>query len=319
MAFRIRLHAFSVKKPTLTFFSNLLFLQYGGISRFEYSFTMARPSTRSVTEAGSRAGVVPSSQSASSIICNDRNPNLIHKNQMVILQLEQLGILAPGVLSVDSKGTLSADLSTKEQPDNGTMAGLFPAQSTEGIEEQIPSWLRDYLVTELDVYGCGPPAACAALYDHLKKSQDDVGINTSVKTAGTLLRCAIMSLQHSIQDIREFVDSDLMVEDTYDLEVGMVVRTVKRLINADTDCKDKKLPRDIHLLLDIGSMGVGMKSAMEASLQSLVVEPYSKLVEKLEMVAKGLQRDAERQHEEDTAEDRKSENEFGSDSGVDGC
>lgn len=288
---------------------------------------MARYATRSISKAGgNRAGAIPRSRPISSLIRDDyKNANIVHKNRMLLLQLEQRGILAPGVVTINGEtGELNADLSREEdqeEPDTGTMAGLFPNQSTSEIDEQIPSWLRDYLVSELDVYGCGPPTACAAFYDHLKKSQDDVGINTSVRTAQTLLRCATMSLRHSVQDIQEFVDTGCMVDDTYELEVGTIVRTVQRLVASGEDKRAKnKTPQDIQLLLDIGSMGVVMKSAMEASLRSLVVEPYGQLVEKLDMVAKGLEeRESARRKEAEGEGEEKSEREFGSDSGVDGC
>lgn len=275
---------------------------------------MARYATRSTT-TGTRVNAVPRPCLRSNP--SFQNDDILGKNRLLLLHLEQLGILAPGVLTIDVTGELVADLSAggrEEEPDDGTMTGLFPNQSTTDIDEQIPSWLRDYLARELDVYGYGPPAACAALYDQLKRSQADVGINTSVRTAETLLRCASMALKHSIEDIQEFVDAEVMVEDTYELEVGMIVRTVKRLVSAGDDRRGKRLPKDIQLLLDIGSMGVTMKSAMETSLQSLVVEPYKRLVEKLDMVARGLQRECERE-----AEQGKSEDGFSSDSGVDGC
>lgn len=335
-----------------------------------------RYGTRSVTkQAGSRAGAVvfsPALTSSVSSIVNhnhrhrggddndDETPphssaaHLVNKNRMLIAQLEQLGILAPGVVTIDdATGALQANLSRDEEPDRGTIAGLFPNQSTTSTDEQIPSWLRDYLVQELDVYGCGPPAACAALYEHLRRSQEDVGLNTSVRTAATLLRCAATSLRHALQDVRDFVDADYMVADTYALEVGMVARTVGRLVgsgvatasvrcheedeeedNDDDDDRGKKktppekrtIPREIQLLLDIGGMGVAMKKAMETSLTDLVVEPYSRLVDKLDMVAKGLQREEEEQQQQQDLEQQaeqgkreKSESHSGSDSGIDGC
>lgn len=329
-----------------------------------------RYGTRSVTkQAGSRAGAVVFSpaltSSISSIVnrnhrrCGDddephQSAHLVNnKSRMLLVQLEQLGILAPGVVTIDdATGALQADLSREEEPDRGTMAGLFPNQATTDTDEQIPSWLRDYLVQELDVYGCGPPAACAALYKHLRRSQDDVGLNTSVRTAATLLRCAATSLRHALQDIRDFVDADYMVADTYALEVGMVARTVRRLVGSGvatavrcheedeeeddegedrekkkTPPKKRTIPREIQLLLDIGGMGVAMKKAMETSLTDLVVGPYGRLVDKLDMAAKGLQREDEeqqqqRQDSEEQAEQgkrEKSESHSGSDSGIDGC
>lgn len=330
-----------------------------------------RYGTRSVTkQAGGRAGAVVFSPALTSSISSIVNHNhrrrgdddephqsahlVNNKNRMLLVQLEQLGILAPGVVTIDdATGALQADLSREEEPDRGTMAGLFPNQSTTDTDEQIPSWLRDYLVQELDVYGCGPPAACAALYEHLRRSQDDVGLNTSVRTAATLLRCAATSLRHALQDIREFVDADCMVADTYALEVGMVARTVGRLVGSgvatavrcreedeeedDDEYEDKgkkktppekrTIPREIQLLLDIGGMGVAMKKAVETSLTDLVVEPYSRLVDKLDMIAKGLQReeegqqqqqqDSKQQAEQDKSETNESHS--GSDSGIDGC
>lgn len=54
------------------------------------------------------------------------------------------------------------------------------------------------------------------------------------------------------------------------------------------------LPKDIQLLLGIGSMGVATKSATETSLKDLVVDPCTGLVEKLDMVTTGLRKECER-------------------------
>lgn len=320
---------------------------------------MHRYATRSSTTVN--AGVVPHphpqlNPASSVVYLDDHHASILAKNRTTLLSLEQLGVLAPGVLTIDKAGELVADLSSTGEPNSGTTAGsgFFPTPTAadKTDSQQVPSWLRDYLVRELDVHGHGPPAACAALYDHLKRSQsqnrsqdDVVGINNnnnpSVRTVATLLRCASMSVRYAVQVVRDFVDAGWVVEDTYELEVGLVVRTVERLVtccdgsssstpfrsgSGDENKKEKGegkgkrgkklLPRDIQLVLDIGSMGVAMKGAMEAPLRSLVVEPYSALVEKLDMVVDGLRREEE--HERET-EGEKAENGSGSDSGVDGC
>lgn len=98
---------------------------------------MGRYGTRSITKAGNRAGVVSRLSPISSIIRDGHNANLVTKNRMILVRLKQLGILAPGVLTIDAMSELRADVS-REEPDSGTMAGLFPNQLTAEIDEQIP-------------------------------------------------------------------------------------------------------------------------------------------------------------------------------------
>lgn len=253
----------------------------------------------------------PASYQPSTIQHSDE---IVAKNRMLILQLEQKGVLAPDVVTISSSGQLQANLSV--EPDSGTMAGLYSnLPACPNIDEQIPSWLRDHLVRELNVLGRGPPKACEALYEGLKRSQEEVGINTSIWVTEMQLACAVTSLQHSIEDIQEFVCSEFVVEDTYEREFGMVVRTVLRLVGSDGD----KMPRDVQLLIDVGSIGVTMKYALEEPLARLVIKPYSQLAQKLEVVAKALRQDLERTRQQKDEAINDGDTKSATDSGVDIC
>lgn len=239
------------------------------------------------------------------------------------------------------------------------MMGLYP---TLPYELQIPSWLRDYLIKELNLFGCGSPSACGSLYDQMVTSKEvgREGTNLTVKSAALLLSVGMMSLRDSIDTLREFCSSgEAVCEDTYAMEFGIVEKVVKRLAgwNASQSIKNRllatrptdnksdkqspakrrkvsketlvgvshgstaaaasyKLPRDIQLLLDLGSQGKIMKGVLDSSLEETIITPVSQLVEKLDIVYKGL-----RQQEED--EKKKEEHHVGgdhsSDSGVSAC
>lgn len=215
--------------------------------------------------------------------------DILAKNRVLILQLEQSGAVAPGILKIEASGELRADLGVK--PDHGTMVGLFPAMAPAAdIDRQIPSWLRDYLVEELNMRGHGPPAACRVLYEGLKMVQDDVGINPSVWITETQLACAAISIQHSIEVVRDFISSPIVVEEDYEMELGLVIRTVTGLFGGGGD----ELPRDIQLLFELGSSSATLVGAMKEPLERLVISPFSQLNEKIEVVAKALRRDLER-------------------------
>lgn len=214
--------------------------------------------------------------------------DILAKNKLLLLQLEQSGALAPGVVTMEASGELQANLCV--QPDTGTMAGLYPAMAPPpDFDSQIPSWLRDYLVKELDTHGHGPPAVCRVLYEGLKRSQDEVGTNPSVGATEGLLAYAVISLQRSIDEIRDFVGSSIVVEGDYERELEVVTRTTSRLVGGE----DGELPRDIKLLFELGSMSATLKSAMDDPLENLVISPLSQLVEKIEGVGKALRQEVE--------------------------
>lgn len=240
------------------------------------------------------------------------------------------------------------------------MRGLYPTEPYD--EAQIPSWLRDYLIKELNLFGRGPPSACGSLgslYDQMLTSRevDNEGKNLSVKSAALLLSCGTTSLRHSIENLREFCSSgEAVCEDSYAMEFGIVEGVVKRLAGWDasqsvqkrllatrrTDAENdeqspakrrkisedtavgvahgataasSQLPKDIHLLLDLGSQGMIMKGVLDNSLEDLIITPICQLIDKLEMVHKGLQNQEK--------EEKMKENLFGgdhsSDSGVSAC
>lgn len=149
-----------------------------------------------------------------------------------LVELEQKYILTPGVLTIAPSGQLRADL-RHEEPDQGTMVGLYP---TLPYEAQIPSWLRDYLIKELNLFGCGPPAACGSFYDQMVTSREigREGTNLSVKSASLFLDLGIISMRFSIAQLREFcLSGEAVCEDTYEMEFGMVEGIVKRLAGWD--------------------------------------------------------------------------------------
>lgn len=152
------------------------------------------------------------------------------------VELEQKYILTPGILTIAPSGQLRADL-PHEEPDQGTMIGLYPAlPPPEDYEPQIPSWLREYLINELNLFGCGPPSACGSFYDQMVTSREigREGTNLSVKSAALLLSCGMTSMRMSIDELREFCSSgEAVCEDTYAMEFGIVEGIVKRLAGWD--------------------------------------------------------------------------------------
>ncbi|POS80810.1 hypothetical protein DHEL01_v200777 [Diaporthe helianthi] len=281
--------------------------------------------------------------------------DIIAKNRLVILELEEKYILNPGVLTIAPSGQLKVNLSS-EEPDQGTMLGLYPAlPPPEGYESQIPSWLRDFLIKELNLFGNGPPSACGSLYDQMMRSREigAEGTNLSVNSAALLISCGTMSLHDSIADLREFCASgDPVCEDTYALEFSIIEKVLKRLTGWDSSQKlqnrllasgktkneskeqsptkrrkiteskhvevaaptEPDLPKDIELMLSLGSQGMVMKGVLDSSLEDLIITPVAHLIEKLEIVEKGLRKQQD--------EDRKKKNLVGdssSDSGVSAC
>ncbi|KAL1872385.1 hypothetical protein Daus18300_004355 [Diaporthe australafricana] len=302
----------------------------------------------------------PSSTSANIIDPTTADDDeIITSNRMIILELEQKYILSPGVLTIAPSGQLHADLS-QEEPDQGTMAGLYPTlPPPEELKCQIPSWLRDYLIKELNVFGQGPPSACGSLFDQMKRSKEvgREGTNMTVGSTALLLSCATTSLRGSIDDLRDFCSSgEAVCEDSYAMEFGIVERvvgklagcdTIKSLKNrlADTEPSDdeieyspskrrrisrdtlvgvfdggaaasRELPRDIELLIDLGSRGMAMKSALDNSLEDLVITPVSRLVDKLENVYKGLRKQEQDNRKEEL---RVTRGDHSSDSGISAC
>jgi hypothetical protein len=238
------------------------------------------------------------------------------------------------------------------------MLGLYPAlPPPDEYEQQIPSWLRDYLVKELNLFGCGPPSACGSLYDQMTRSRElgSEGTNLSVNSAALFLSCGTMSLRSSITDLREFCSSgEPVCEETYAMEFGIVEGVIKGLagwgpsqsvqsrlldtrptkneIKEHSPAKRRKiskrnhvgvaapaereLPREIGLLLDLGSKGMLMKGCLDSSLEDLVINPVSRLIDKLEIVRKGLR------NQEDEGRKNKEHHTGGdhsSDSGVSAC
>lgn len=242
------------------------------------------------------------------------------------------------------------------------MVGLYPSlPPPEEYEPQIPSWLRDYLIKELNLFGSGPPSACGSLYDQMVRSREvgREGTNLSVSSAALLLDCGMMSLRSSISDLREFCSSSEPVcEDTYVMEFGIVEGVIKRLAGWDASqslqnrllatrptgnksdehspikrrkiSKDdqaeiaqggtvasRELPKEIQLLLHLGTQGMVMKGVLDSSLEEVVITPVSLLVEKLDIVYKGLKK------QEDDEQRKQDKHRVGgdhsSDSGVSAC
>lgn len=285
--------------------------------------------------------------------------DIITRNRMTILELEQKYIISPGVLTIAPSGQLHADLSM-EEPDQGTMAGLYPTlPPPEGQEPQIPSWLRDYLIKELNIFGKGPPSACDSVFNQMQRSKE-VGreaTNMTVGSTALLLSCAMLSLRDSLDDLRDFCSSgEAVCEESYKLEFGIVEDVVGKLAGCDTTkslknrlaatepsddeieyspskrrrisretsvgvsygstAASRELPKDIGLLIDLGSRGMAMKSALDNSLEDLVIAPVSRLVDKLENVYKGLRKQEEDNRKEEL---RGTRGDHSSDSGVSAC
>lgn len=152
------------------------------------------------------------------------------------MELEEKYILTPGILTVAPSGQLQVDLS-REEPDEGTMLGLYPAlPPPEDYEPQIPSWLRDYLIKKLNLFGSGPPAAFGSLYDQMVKSKEvgREGTNLSVSSAALLLSCGTIIVRRSIEELRDFCSSgEAIDEDSYAMEFGIVENVVKKLAGWD--------------------------------------------------------------------------------------
>lgn len=67
----------------------------------------------------------------------------------------------------------------------------------------------------MDQFGVGPPKACDALYEGLKRSQEEEeGIDTPIWMTKMQLSCTFISRQNSINDIQEFVSSEFVVKET---------------------------------------------------------------------------------------------------------
>lgn len=73
------------------------------------------------------------------------------------------------------------------------------------------------------------------------------------------------------------------------------------------------LPKDIELLLDMGSRGMIMKGALDVSLEDLIITPVSRLIEKLDIVYKGLRDEEKKMKKQCIGGDNSS------DSGVSAC
>lgn len=271
--------------------------------------------------------------------------------------MEEKYILNPGTLTVAPSEQLKIDLST-EEPDQGTMVGLYPGlPPPENYEPQIPSWLREFLIKELNLFGNGPPSACGSLYDQMTRSREigAEGTNLSVSSTALLISCGVMSLRESVTDLRDFCSSgDPVGEDTYEMEFGIVERVIKRIAgwhpsqsvqnrllasgktknhsDEQSPAKRRKiaenkhtvvaasaereLPKDIELLLDLGSQGMAMKGVLDSSLEDLVITPVCRLIDKLDIVEKGLRK---QEHEERKKENGMGGGDHASDSGVSAC
>lgn len=231
------------------------------------------------------------------------------------------------------------------------MVGLYPALP---YEPQIPSWLRDYLIKELDLFGSGPPYACGSLYDQMVRSREEgkEGKNPRVELVAGRLSYAIPRLRDSITDLREFCSSgEPVCEETYAMEFGIVEGVIKSLAgwhpsqsiknrllatgptnnesNEQSPAKRRRtgknkrvevvapatpeLPREIELLLDIGSRGMAMKGALDSSLEDLIITPVSRLIKKLDIVYNGLRNEEKKKKDQCTGGDSSS------DSGVSAC
>ncbi|CAN8100356.1 unnamed protein product [Discula destructiva] len=238
--------------------------------------------------------------------------DILTKNRMTILRLEQIGALTPGVLTITPSGELQAELSL--EPDRGTMAGLFPNMApSPDADEQIPSWLRDYLLTELNVHGHGPPANCRALYVHLKEAQEDSGINNTVRTTEGALAYAAISLRYALEEVRSFVDMKRVHKETYDKEVQIIIKNIKRLVGYEGD----EMSTGLRMLVEIADMGFAMKDALTKPLESEIIVPYTRLLEKMELVSKGLRVELDRVDEK--AEKAQAGAYSTPDSGIAGC
>lgn len=252
---------------------------------------------------------VPDS-AASSILPTE----ILTQNRITILRLEQEGILAPGVVTIKPSGELCAD--SIVEPDLGTIAGLFPNMTPPpDCDRQIPSWLRDYLLNILNVHGHGPPAVCRAFYDHLKDSQDDTGINNSVRTAESHLSYATISLRYAVEEVKSFVKMQYKFENTYGEEVWNVIKTIKRLVGYEGE----EMPSEVRVLIEPAELDTAMKEALDEPLDSLIIAPYTELLKKLELVSKALRLQLDRVDQE-TEKAREIEGlQSTPDSGIYGC
>lgn len=256
--------------------------------------------------------LAPSNPGSDSTTPSILSAEILTQNRMTILRLEQDGILSPGVVIIKPSGELCADLTI--EPDSGTMAGLFPKSQPE-FDEQIPSWLRDYLLAILNVHGHGPPAICRAFYDHLKDSRDDMGINNSVRTAESLLSYATISLRYAVEVVKNFANMQYKSEHTYGEEVWNVIKTIKRLVGYEGET----MPSEVRMLVELAEMGATMKEAVNEPLQSLIVIPYTALLEKLELVSKALRLQLDRIDQETEKAQEVDGRRSTPDSGIYGC
>lgn len=239
---------------------------------------------------------------------------VLTKNRMTLLHLEQTNALAPGILTISPTGELHLSAHFSPDPDDGTMAGYFPNQSpSAGVDSQIPTWLREYLLKELNVHGHGPPANCRAFYDHLLDAREDFALNNSVRSTEGALAYAVISLRYAIEEVRSFVAAKYLSEETYEEEVRLVVKNVKRMVGY----QGEEMSMELRLLVELAGMGATMKEALGEPLESLVVAPYTRLVGRLELVSKALRIELDRVDLE--AEKTPRDDAHTPDSGISGC
>lgn len=255
-----------------------------------------------------------SSQVADSIPSSGFLDEILIQNRLTIIRLEQYGILTPGIITVKPSGELCANISV--EPDMGMMASLYPnLPPPPDADEQIPSWLRDYLLKILNVHGYGPPAVCRAFYDHLIASEGDKGINHSVRTAESHLSYATISLRYAIEVVKSFMRTQHIFYDTYEEEIRNVIKIVKRLVGYEGE----SMAKDISMLLDIAQMGTSLRGALIEPFNRLIVHPYTQLLEQLELVSKALRMQLDH-FDQETEKARESEGpRFTPDSGIHGC
>lgn len=253
--------------------------------------------------------------SSPSLITEQRLPeDLLTKNRLTIVRLEHTNALAPGILTITPAGELVLTEDSLPEPDNGTMNAYYWSQGpSSGTPSQIPTWLREYLIKEINVLGHGPPAICRAFYDHLLAGREDYAQNHTVLTAETSLAFAVISLRYAIDEVQSFVGAAYVSEETYEEEVQVVIRNVKRMVGY----QGEEISMELRLLLELASLGPAMKQALIEPLESLIIGPFTRLVGKLELVSKALR--IELDHLESEADRGRRENVHTPDSGVSGC
>lgn len=264
--------------------------------------------------AGTTDDTPPASRTTPPTIPSQLPKDLLVQNRMTILHLEQSNALAPGLLTISATGELLLAPTLSPDPDAGTMAGYFSNQPpSPNSAAQIPTWLREYLIKELNVRGHGPPANCRAFYSRLLDSREDFGLNHTVRTAEGALAFAVISLRYALDELRSFIAAKYVSKETYGDEVRVVVRNVERMVG----CPGEDMGVELRLLVELAGMGAAMKEALVEGLKRLVVGPYTRLVERLELVSKALRIELDRV-------DAEAEKDEGGvvdtpDSGISGC